>query len=91
MVLVRTVFYGEIQVMVPYELYLEVMKRYDKPRGNNIAGVDVNVERLDAVVMDKHENLLSYKTSWLKNATYMGIRRRREWSLIGEQIHALLS
>ncbi len=82
--------HGEVQVMIPYELYLEVMRRYNKPRGDNIAGVDVNVERLDAVVIDRHGNILSYKTFWLTEATFMGVRRRRSWSLVGEQIHALL-
>ena len=82
--------HGEVQVMVSYSLYLEVMRRYDKPRGSNVAGIDVNVERLDAVVVDEYGNLLSYRTFWLKNATFMGVRRKRSWSLIGEQIHALL-
>lgn len=81
---------GEVQVMIPYELYLEVMKRYSKPRGNNIAGVDVNVKRLDAVVINKYGNLISYRTFWLKDATFMGVKRKRSWSLIGEEIHALL-
>ena len=82
--------HGELQVMVPYSLYLEVMKRYDKPRGDNIGGVDVNVDRLDAVVIDSYGNLLSYRTFWLKNSTFMGVTMKRSWSLIGEQIHALL-
>ncbi len=82
--------HGEVQVMAPYTLYLEVMRRYEEPRGKNIAGIDVNVERLDAVVVDEHGNLLSYRTFWIKNATFMGVRRRRSRSLIGEQIHALL-
>ena len=82
--------HGEVQVMAPYSLYLEVMRRYDEPRGDNVAGVDVNVERLDAVVVDRHGSLLSHRTFWLKNATFMGIRRKRSWSIIGEQIHALL-
>ncbi len=82
--------HGEVQVMVPYSLYLDVMRRYDRPRGDKIAGVDVNVERLDAVVIDRYGNLLSYGTFWLKNATFMGVRRKRSWSLVGEKIHALL-
>jgi len=82
--------HGEVQVMVPYELYLEVMRRYSEPRGINVAGVDVNVERIDAVVIDEYGNLVSNKTFWIKRATHMGIRRKRAWSLIGEQIHALL-
>ncbi len=82
--------HGEVQIMIPYSLYIEVMRRYAKPRGSNIAGVDVNVDRLDAVVIDEYGNLLSYRTFWIRNTTFMGVRRKRAWSLIGEQIHALL-
>jgi len=82
--------HGEVQVMIPCELYLSVMRRYSKPRGNNVAGVDVNVDRMDAVVVDKYGNLISHRTFWVKDATFMGVRRKRSWSLIGVQIHALL-
>ncbi len=66
------------------------MRRYDKPRVDNVAGVDVNVDKLDAVVIDRYGNLLSYRTFRLQSATLMGVRRKRSWSLIGEQVHALL-
>jgi len=82
--------HGEAQIMVPYSLYLEVVRRFDEPRGSNVAGIDVNVERLDAIVIDEHGNPLSYRTFCLKDATFMGVRRRRSWSLVGEEIHALL-
>ncbi len=82
--------HGELQVIVNYSLYIDVMKRYNKPRGDNITGVNVNVDRLDAVVIDRYGNNVSYKTFWLKDATFMGVRRKRAWGLIGEQIHALL-
>ena len=38
--------HGEVQLMILYMLYLEVMRRYLNPKSDNIAGVDVNVERL---------------------------------------------
>jgi len=82
--------HGEVQVMIPYSLYLEVMRRNTTPKGGNIGGIDINVERLDAVVIDEYGNILSYRTFWIKNATFMGVRKKRAWSLIGEQIHALL-
>ncbi len=39
--------------MVKYDFYLEVMKKHDKPLGDNIAGVDVNVDRLNLVVINR--------------------------------------
>lgn len=38
--------------MTRYDFYLEVMRRYEKPLGNNIAGVDVNVDRINLVVIN---------------------------------------
>lgn len=45
--------YGEVRVMVKYALYLEVMKRSNRPLGSNIAGVDVNTDRLNLVVENR--------------------------------------
>ena len=81
---------GELQVMVPYQLYCEVMKRYDKPLSDNIAGIDVNVERLDVAIVSPSGRLRRVKTFWLDGTVHMGIRAGRAWSLIGETIHEML-
>ena len=44
---------GEIQIMIPYQLYSRVMKRYDEPLSDLAAGIDVNVERLDVAVVSR--------------------------------------
>jgi len=82
---------GEIQVIVPYQLYHQVMKRYDEPLGDLVAGIDVNVERLDAAILTPGGRLRVVRTFWLDGAVHMGARRKRAWSIIGEVIHRMLS
>jgi len=85
-----THLYGELQVMAKYSLYLEVMKRYDRPRGNNIAGVDVNVDRINLVVVNEDKNIVWKYTTRFPQVTAKGYRRTNAWSVIGEAIHRAL-
>ena len=82
--------YGEIQVMVKYDFYLEVMKRFDKPLGNNIAGVDVNADRLNLVVINRGGDIVWKYTVRFPQITSRGYRRKRAWSIVGEAIHSIL-
>ena len=82
--------YGELQVMVKYDLYLEVMRRHDKPLGDNIAGVDVNVDRLNLVVIDRGGEMVWKYTAKFPHLTARGYPRKRAWSVIGEAIHSVL-
>ncbi len=82
--------YGEIQVMVKYSFYLEVMKRYDEPKGDNIAGVDVNVDRLNLVVINRSGDIIWKYTARFPQVTARGYPRRKAWSVIGEVIHKVL-
>lgn len=40
--------------MIPYNLYLETMRKYNKPLGNRVVGVDVNVNRTNLAMVDRH-------------------------------------
>ena len=82
--------YGEVQVMVKYDLYLEVMKRNDKPLGNNIAGVDVNIDRINLVVINRDGDIVWKHTARFPQVIARGYSRRRAWSIIGEAIHSIL-
>ena len=81
---------GELQVMVPYRLYCEVMKRFYSPLSDLVAGIDVNVERLDVAVVSPSGRLKVVKTFWLDGSVHMGVKRSRAWSIIGETIHKML-
>ncbi len=82
--------YGEIQVMVKYDLYLEVMKRHEKPPGENIAGIDVNIDRINLVVIDRNGDIVWKYTARFPQVTARGFKRKSAWSIIGEAIHGVL-
>lgn len=82
--------YGEVQVMVKYSLYLEVMKRYDKPLGDYVAGVDVNTDRLNLVVLDEDGDVVWVHTARFPQVLTRGYPGKSAWSIIGEKIHEVL-
>ncbi|RLG78690.1 MAG: transposase, partial [Thermoprotei archaeon] len=76
--------------MVKYDFYLEVMKRCEKPLGNNITGVDVNVDRLNLVVINGEGDIVWKYTVRFPQVTARGYPRKRAWSIIGEAVHSIL-
>ncbi len=82
--------YCSLQVMAPYSLYLETMKRCDKPIGGHVAGVDVNVDRLNLAIVDRNGRLRDVKTFWFREVTSRGYRRKPAWTKIHQAIHAML-
>jgi len=82
--------YAELQVSIPYELYLAHRRRYYKPLGRNIAGVDVNVDRVNLAIVDRKGILRDVKTfhyPLLASQTLVGEQRR---SLIHRVVHEAL-
>jgi len=82
--------YCNLQVMVPYNLYLETMKRYNQLRGNHVAGVDVNVDRINLAIVDRYGRLRDVKTFWFREVTSRGYKRKPAWTRICQTIHAML-
>jgi len=82
--------YCSLQVMIPYDLYLETMRRYDKPLGDHIAGIDVNVDRLNLAIVDKYGRLKDVKTFWFREITNRGYRRKPAWTKVHQAIHDML-
>jgi len=64
--------YCELQIMVPYTLYKEVIKRYDKPLSDHIAGIDVNTDRLNLAIVDSKGVLKNKKTFWFSEIISRG-------------------
>ena len=83
--------YCSLQVIVPYDLYLEVMRKYDAPLGNHVAGIDVNVDRLNIAIVDRYGRLRDVKTFWFREITSRGYRRKRAWTKIYQAIHDMLN
>jgi len=82
--------HGEVQVAVDYDSYLEIMKKYNQPKGKNVAGIDVNLDRINLAIVNKDGELRDYKTFWFREAKARNVPRRRIWSIIGEKVHEML-
>ncbi|WP_456327816.1 hypothetical protein [Archaeoglobus sp.] len=82
--------HGEIQVAVDYDFYLEVMRKYNQPKGKNVAGIDVNLDRINLAIVNKGGELRDYKTFWFREVKARNVPRRRIWSIIGERVHEML-
>ena len=82
--------YAELQVSIPYELYLAHRRRFEKPVGNNIAGIDVNVDRVNLAIVDRRGILRDVKTFHypsLASQTLVGEQRK---SLVHRVVHETL-
>ncbi len=82
--------HGEIQVAVDYDSYLEVMRKYNQPKGKNVAGIDVNLDRINLAIVNKDGKLRDYKTFWFREVKARNVPRRRIWSITGERVHEML-
>ncbi len=82
--------YCELQVSIPYELYLEYKRRYFRPLGSNIASIDVNVDRVNLAIVGGNGILKDIKTFHypsLASTTLKGEQRR---SLLHKIVHDVL-
>ena len=82
--------YCNLQLMIPYSLYLEAVRRYSEPLGDHVAGVDVNVDRLNLAIVDKYGRLRDVKTFWFREITSRGYGRKPAWTKIHQAIHDML-
>ncbi len=82
--------YCSLQIMIPYNLYLETMRKYVKPLGDYVAGVDVNVDRINLAIIDKYGRLRDIKTFWFREVTSRGYKRKSAWTKIHQAIHNML-
>ncbi len=82
--------HGDVQVAVDYDFYLELMRRYDQPKGKNVAGVDVNLDRINLAIVNKDGELRDYKTFWFKEIKSRNMPKRKVRSIIGEKVHEML-
>ncbi len=83
--------YCNLQVMVPYNLYLNAMRKYNKPLGNHVSGADVNADRINLAIVDRYGRLRDIKTFWFREITSRGYMRKQAWTKIYQAIHDLLN
>jgi len=82
--------HGEIQLTIPLNFYYEYMSRYKRNYGKLYGGIDVNVDRVNLVIVDKYGRLRDNKTFWFEDATRKGYSRRKAKVVIGMAIHNML-
>ncbi len=81
---------GEVHASVPWSFYVSVARRHDEPLGDNVAGIDVNTDRINLAILDLNGTVLDYKTFWFSEVTARGYQKRRAWSVIGMRVHEML-
>ena len=82
--------HGEVQLTVPMDFYYRHMIRYGQNNGRLFGGVDVNVDRINLVIVDEGGELRDVKTFWFREVTTRGYPRHRAWSVIGMRVHEML-
>ena len=65
----------EFQFVAPIEVYLKHRRVYDKPKGNNIGGIDWNSDRANLAIVSPDGELLDHKTWWFPEVTSHGYPR----------------
>ncbi|MCC6056203.1 MAG: hypothetical protein LM583_05955, partial [Desulfurococcaceae archaeon] len=81
---------GELQVAIPTDFYYKHMARARANNGKLYGGVDVNVDRVNLVVVDGDERLRDAYTFWFEESSRKGCKRRRARSIIGVRVHEML-
>ena len=82
--------YCELQVSIPYELYLSHRRRFERPLGNNIAGIDVNVDRVNLAIVDERGILRDTKTFHYPSLTSTTLKGEHRRSLVHILVHEAL-
>jgi hypothetical protein len=81
---------GELQVAVPTNFYYKHMARARVNKGRLYAGVDVNIDGINLVIVDDDGRLRDTYTFWFEEAPRKGCSRRRARSIIGMRVHEML-
>ncbi|RLF25199.1 MAG: hypothetical protein DRN15_00655 [Thermoprotei archaeon] len=81
---------GEVQLTIPLKFYYKYMVRFKRNYGRLYGGVDVNTDRINLAIVDKHGRLRDVKTFWFEDVSRKGYPRRRARVLIGMAVHEML-
>ncbi|MCE4611480.1 MAG: hypothetical protein F7B17_05875 [Desulfurococcales archaeon] len=86
----RLWIHGEIQLTIPIDFYYKHMSRYKRNYGRLYGGVDVNVDRVNLVIVDENGMLRDTYTFWFPETTARGYPRRRAMTIVGMRVHEML-
>jgi len=80
----------EVQITIPIDFYYKHMSKARVNNGRLYGGVDVNVDRINLVIIDDSGSLRDIHTFWFEEASRKGCNKHRARSIIGMKIHKLL-
>jgi len=79
-----------LNLSVPTSLYIAFFNK-GVGHGNNIASFDLNSDRINMVIVDKHGVIRDTKTEWYPEVNRPGYRAKRAWTLRLQKLGKLLS
>ncbi len=82
--------YCELQVTVPWDLYMEFLPIKGKAHGNNIGGIDVNLDRINLAIVSRQGILLDTHTIRFPELKVQGLDYNRRICIIMNAIHRIL-
>jgi len=82
---------GEVQITIPIDFYYKHMARARVNKGKLYGGVDVNMDRINLVIVDSSGNLRDVYTFRFRETTARGFPRKSARSIIGMKVHEMFS
>jgi len=83
--------YCELQITIPWSLYERYLPTKACARGDNVCGIDVNLDRLNLAIVSKQGILLDTFTSRFPELKVQGLDRSRRTSIVMRAIHEVLN
>lgn len=83
--------YCELQVTIPWSLYMKYLPVKGYVQGENIGGIDVNLDRVNLAIVSRQGALLDTYTVRFPGLKIQGLNYDRRISIVMNAIHKVLS
>ncbi len=83
--------YCELQISIPWTLYIKHLPQKAIPCSNNICGIDVNLDRINLAIASKQGILLDTFTSRFPKLKVHGVKREARITIMMDAVHKVLS
>jgi len=82
--------YCELQVTIPWNLYMRYLPVKGHVHGDNIGGIDVNLDRINLAIVSRQGVLLGTYTARFPELKVQGLDYDRRTSIVMDAIHKVL-
>ena len=82
--------YCELQVTIPWKLYVKFLPVKRMAYGSNIGGIDVNLDRINLAIVSRQGVLLDTYTARFPELKVQGLDYNRRTSIVMNAIHKVL-